>query len=96
MAWIIIKDFITDGKARIGTNANAVGIKGGRGWTKGVTGDEPKFQYKFRMYDDDGILYYEGFNTEPNDPHPMEAFGGPNAGCTTIAYRDKKGLYRKL
>lgn len=56
---------------------------------------------KFRMYDDDHILYYEGYiwssqGNIPGDEHfsPLDDFGAPNAGCTTIFY--KSDLYDYL
>lgn len=46
----------------------------------------------FRMYDDDGELYYEGYflhhSTESSEFEPLECFGTPNAGCTEIRYRN--------
>ena len=51
---------------------------------------------KFRMYDDDGELYYEGrivFHPDYEAPdmqfEPLDDFGMPNAGCTTIKYRNR-------
>ena len=40
---------------------------------------------KFRMYDDDNELYYEGYSTE-EDFSPLDDYGMPNAGCTSIEY----------
>lgn len=50
-----------------------------------------KLVYKFRMYDDDGILYYSGrlaypLNKEISGFVPLDDFGLPNAGCTEIRY----------
>lgn len=55
----------------------------------------------FRMYDGDGILYYTGVRTGQPDPHgseggfePLDDYGTPNAGCTSISYltsRDASG-----
>ncbi len=42
---------------------------------------------RFRMYDDDSELYYEGTLWDPTDCHdmaPLYDFGMPNAGCTRI------------
>jgi hypothetical protein len=50
------------------------------------------------MLDDDGIVYYygkivgdgcEGFE-------PLRDFGTPNAGCTSIQYKDDDGLWKWL
>lgn len=51
---------------------------------------------KFRMYDDDGELYYEGrivFVDEAMKDGldafgPLDDYGTPNAGATHIKYRD--------
>lgn len=48
---------------------------------------------KWRMYDDDGILCYEGYIWVSNgeiggdaDFAPLDDFGAPNAGATDIKY----------
>lgn len=45
---------------------------------------------KFRMYDDDGELYYEGRILTQSDGDelfgPLEDYGTPNAGATEIRY----------
>jgi len=42
---------------------------------------------EFKMYDDDGILYFtgriEGYST---GFEPLDDFGGPDSGCTEIRY----------
>jgi|SRR6185369_3210885 len=55
----------------------------------------------FRIYDDDGILYYEGRILLPDDPDEQEEFGplwdwgAPNAGATELqCLRD--GRYVRL
>jgi hypothetical protein len=72
-----------------------VGIKGPRG----ITPDqEEKLKAgegeKFKMYDDDGIKYYEGRIIGERDYdagfEPLDDFGMPNAGCTDIHYKSKK------
>lgn len=40
----------------------------------------------FRMYDDDGELYYSGWAKPDTEFDPLEDFGTPNAGCTSISY----------
>ena len=42
--------------------------------------------HKFRMYDDDGELYYEGCSDDDSSFDPLDDFGMPNAGCTEIKY----------
>ena len=52
----------------------------------------------FKMYDDDGVLYYTGFITGEYDGfEPLDDFGTPNAGCTEIRYRLKgSGAFETL
>lgn len=45
----------------------------------------------FRMLDDDGNLYYKGYYVGPEDGNlfaPLDDYGAPNAGCTSIEYFD--------
>ena len=50
----------------------------------------------FRLKDDDGELYYEGRIILANDHEgddefaPLDEWGKPNAGCTTIEYQNPK------
>jgi len=40
---------------------------------------------RFKMYDDDGELYYEGVMNQYCDGfEPLNHYGMPNAGCTEI------------
>lgn len=85
MAWIIDKDHIADPQAKPGTNANAVGLMGPRGFD----GDTSKLVHRFRMLDDDGEVCYEGRCDTCDDDNalgPLDNFGLPNAGATTIQY----------
>ena len=51
---------------------------------------------RFRMYDGDDELYYEGrWVADPNIDdeafegfEPLDCFGAPNAGCTRLDYRN--------
>ena len=103
MPWIITKDLIADPKARQPSNANAVGMVGPS--TAKLTAEEilnhPQGQ-KFRIRDDDGELYYEGImvvTAEDGDEaefRPLDDFGKPNAGATTIEYRSADGTWEPL
>jgi len=49
----------------------------------------------FRIYDDDGFINYSGRfyvipgrEEEVSEFEPLDDFGTPNAGATTIKYRD--------
>ena len=45
----------------------------------------------FRMYDDDGNLYYSGkIVGDYSGFEPLDDYGEPNAGCTDIKMIDKK------
>lgn len=48
--------------------------------------EDHKFKWtKFRLYDDDGELYYEGIMNEHCEGlDPLDDFGAPNAGCTEL------------
>lgn len=74
----------------------------GSGAKTGMTGPSNKSRHTanetaFKMFDDDGALYYvgtlwgdfEGFE-------PLDDFGTPHAGCTEIQLRDANGVFRTL
>lgn len=82
MAWVIDKDHCADRNARQGTNANAVGMCG----PKGYKGDGSELPHRFRMFTDDRDLVYEGRCDDDSSFGPLDNFGGPNAGCTIIQY----------
>ncbi len=52
--------------------------------------------HKFRLRDDDGIIYYYGFCSEDGDFSPLDDFGMPNAGATEIQYKSPTGDYETL
>jgi hypothetical protein len=80
--WKITRDHIGEPGAKAGTNANAVGICGGNCNAKGEV-------IKFRMFDDDGELYYTGDLVGGTGFEPLDDFGRPNAGCTSISLFQK-------
>ena len=52
---------------------------------------------KFRMKDDDGEIYYYGFIYGDYEGfEPLDDFGMPNAGCTSIEYKNKQGEWEAL
>lgn len=91
-AWIITRDVIGEKwdepgeESSVGTigpqnatDANIKALRAGRGT-------------KFRMYDDDNELYYEGlFIGDTTDEEfafgPLDDYGAPNAGCTRLDYK---------
>jgi hypothetical protein len=99
-AWMIDKDHTADPGSRPGTNSNAVGMMGPRGMSDHhmrllVAGQGAPF----RMLDDDGELYYEGrFIGDIDDEEafgPLDDFGMPNAGATSILYL-RNGIWEQL
>jgi hypothetical protein len=86
MAWVITKDHISEPDCK-----SAVGVRS----RKEIAPDEPTVPFK--LYDDDGELYYEGLITtkalngnESLAFAPLWNFGMPNAGCTTMRYLDER------
>lgn len=81
MGWIIDQDHIGDKDKRKGTNANAVGVLGPQDYK----GDGSELKHRFRIYDSDNVLYYEG-RCSSKSHAPLDDFGKPNAGATSIRY----------
>ena len=82
--WTITKDHIEKGKEN------------------GLTGPANKSRHtaneaQFRMFDDDGELYYSGSIWGDYDGfEPLDDFGMPSAGCTGIQYQNDKGEWKWL
>lgn len=86
MAWYIAEDFIDSGDAVGEFNCN---------FREENTLERVKkvCKFKFRMYDDDGVLYYSGYSNDSDSEKafaPLEDFGMPNAGCTEIKYWEQQ------
>jgi hypothetical protein len=79
--WIIDIDHIADESCKAPSNCNAKGMRGPRDYE----GDGSELTCKFKMFDDDGVLYYSGRSREPGF-EPLDDFGMPNAGATSIHY----------
>ena len=74
--WIITKDYLNEG-----LEISDVGREGPHNLNPEVDLSETQF----RMYDDDGELYYEGaIFGDFTGFEPLDDFGTPNAGCTEI------------
>ena len=86
MAWVIDKDHFADQTKRQGTNANAVGMCGPRGYK----GNGSELPHRFRMLTDDRELVYEGRSDDPGSFGPLDNFGRPNFGCTVLEYWDSQ------
>lgn len=83
--WIITKDVLSDKEEwndvnTIGPNTCPESL---------VTRLQAGEGQKFRLFDGDGELYYEGLYLGPDGETmfgPLNDFGTPNAGAVTIAY----------
>lgn len=99
--WVITKDKIADPDAESGSFQNAIGLTGPRGATNSADFIQKNGE-KFRMKDDDGEIYYYGYlmihkeETGEEEFAPLYDFGMPNAGCTSIEYKDKNGNWAQL
>ena len=94
--WVITKDHVESGR-RVGVGR--VGPYAGHDDCTSIDQLTAKIKsgFQFRMYDDDGILYYEGYSLCDSDFGPLDDFGTPNAGATEIRYRNRKsGMYTRL
>lgn len=90
--WTITVDNIATPGEPPATNSNAVGLVGPRGATltsKQII--EHAFAKKFRMSDEDGTVYYEGYFVGVDEFAPLDDFGEPNAGCTSIEVLEDSG-----
>ena len=85
--WIIDKDHIAEEGDEEGTNLNAVGMMGGAlADPRHLEGETERF----RMLDDDEVLYYEGrIGGDYEGFEPLDDFGMPNAGAVSIQYRNQ-------
>jgi len=85
--WIVNKDYteVYDGKTY-----SEVSITGPSGCE--LTEKELLKGHAFRMFDVDNVLYYSGFfvgdKTSEDAFMPLENYGTPNAGCTSIQYKE--------
>jgi len=88
-AWTITRDYFADPDAKRGTNSNAVGIVGpcAARLTAQQIIEHPDAK-RFRMLDDDGEIYYEGYIVGSDELAPIDHFGEPNAGCTSIQVQE--------
>ena len=87
--WTVTKDLLAEPDAPAGTNRNAAGVVGPSAAT--LTAEQitshPR-AVRFRMRDDDGELCYEGAMVGDDLFAPLDDFGMPNAGCTSVEVFD--------
>ena len=82
--WTITRDYIDNG--------SEIGLTGPINKSRHTANETA-----FKMYDDDGELYYAGTIWGDFDGfEPLDDFGTPNAGCTEIRMRDSDGVFRTL
>lgn len=95
--WIVTKDF-TNGDFEDSRDFDKVEVIGPRNCK--LTAEELIKGHPFKMFDDDGLLYYEGFLVGDKDSEdgfmPLDHYGEPNAGCTSIQYKNKDGQWEVL
>jgi hypothetical protein len=88
-AWIVTQDHLDDKKVEVIGPSNASPeqieeLKAGAGET-------------FKMYDDDGELYYTGrIIGDYCGFEPLDDYGEPNAGATEIKYKNDKDEWETL
>jgi hypothetical protein len=92
-AWIIDTDHIDAGH-----DASTIGPRNVSPLMENALQSDKKHGIPFKMYDDDGELYYSGrilLNLSDPDAFeggeefaPLDDFGMPNAGCTSIHYQN--------
>lgn len=88
-AWIIVNDSTADTAYPEATNMNSRGVVGPHNAPDTLVAQLRKGKGRaFRMYDDDGELYYSGRIIGSEEFEPLDDFGAPNAGCTEIRYRN--------
>ena len=78
--WIIDKDYTENEHHPV-----TVEIMGPRGCNPFT-----ECPFEFCMYDDDGLLYYSGKSSEYATFDPLDDYGAPNAGCTSIEWLNPK------
>ena len=82
--WVITHDFVEDGLE--------IGLSGPSNKLRHTDNETA-----FRMFDDDGKLYYAGTIWGDYDGfEPLDDFGMPSAGCTEIQLRDADGIFRTV
>ncbi len=86
---MITADHFADQRSEVGVAGPSTATDAQLAQLRGDTG------HRFRMLDGDGVVYYEGLFLGDSDAEaafgPLDDFGTPNAGCTSIEYwRDTK------
>lgn len=90
--WIITKDHISEAGQTSAVGTRHRNLK---------PGEEDKCTIPFKLFDDDGILYYEGLMTAKSADSmqvfsPLHGWAMPDSGCTEIQVPDKDGNFRRV
>ena len=75
------------------TNIIEQSLKDNELLTRHLAMETENHKYKFKMFDDDGNLYYEGYSKINYTFEPLDDFGR-NAGCTEIHYLENNNFIR--
>lgn len=97
--WIIVEDYTGDPDCQIPERVSIIGPESCE-----ASGPElmtSKDCRLFRMLDDDGYVYYKGWCYLPHGLtnaafNPLDNYGCPNAGATTIQYLNEKNEWETL
>lgn len=92
-AWIITRDHLDEP----GSDYSALGVTGPADASTELLADVQRsgpHRHRFRMYDDDGELYFSGCGTWLPDADaieegcygPLADYGAPDSGCTLIEW----------
>lgn len=103
-AWIITRDHLNEADPEFWNNSEGrsdVGTIGPRNATpEQIAALESGKGETFRMYDDDGELYYTGLflgDSRSEDAlGPLDDYGTPNAGCTEIRFARAGGVWETI
>lgn len=80
--WVITKDFTDEENVGVCSNDFQEERRG-------------ELAYKFRMYDDDDVLYCEGL-CHDNNFDPLDDYGEGALGCTSIYYLNSNNNWELL
>jgi hypothetical protein len=82
IAWAITKDILEPTGKRNATDEQLKEVK-------------KDCKHHFKLYDDDGELYYEGYSDDDSSFSPLD-WAMADSGCTEIKYRTASGKYETL
>jgi hypothetical protein len=90
-AWIIDKDHVND-------NADNGLIGPYDAYSERYALEQPDVGERFRMYNDDEVLCYEGriIGNWRSGFEPLDDYGAANAGCTRISYQRPNGGWEMI